>query len=150
MNPMNTSKITAHALIATAPIAAAVILAATAHADIFQSPPGDTVCDISTGNDGTGDVFCDTREKRSYATTCDPGWGYRFSLHQGSAPVSHCQLDLIIPGSVPANRGLGTLAYGRTASAGTITCDSETSGVTCTDSSTGHFFRVSRGSYQLG
>ena len=33
---------------------------------------------------------------------------------------------------------------------GTMTCDSETSGVTCTDTSTGHFFRVSRESYQLG
>ncbi len=31
-----------------------------------------------------------------------------------------------------------------------ITCDSEPSGMTCTDSGTGHFFRVSRDSYQLG
>ena len=46
--------------------------------------------------------------------------------------------------------GLGTLAYGKTASAGTLTCDSETTGMTCTDSSTGHFFRVSWESYQLG
>ena len=33
---------------------------------------------------------------------------------------------------------------------GKITCDSEPSGVTCTDTSTGHFFRVSGESYQLG
>jgi len=33
---------------------------------------------------------------------------------------------------------------------GTIRCDSETSGVTRTDTITGHFFRVSRESYQLG
>jgi len=31
-----------------------------------------------------------------------------------------------------------------------MTCDSEPSGMTCTDSSTGHFFRISRESYQLG
>jgi hypothetical protein len=35
-------------------------------------------------------------------------------------------------------------------SVGVITCDSEPAGMTCTDSSTGHFFRVSRESYQLG
>jgi hypothetical protein len=42
------------------------------------------------------------------------------------------------------------LGYGQTHSIGTITCDSEPSGVTCTDGSTGHFFRTSRESYQLG
>jgi hypothetical protein len=33
---------------------------------------------------------------------------------------------------------------------GNIACDSEPSGVKCTDSSTGHYFRVSRESYDLG
>jgi hypothetical protein len=42
------------------------------------------------------------------------------------------------------------LDYGQTHSIGTITCDTEPAGVTCIDSSTGHFFRVSRESYQLG
>jgi hypothetical protein len=44
----------------------------------------------------------------------------------------------------------GPLAYGQTHTVDTITCDSEPSGVTCTDTSTGHFFRVSGESYQLG
>ena len=35
-------------------------------------------------------------------------------------------------------------------SAGAITCSSEQSAMRCTDVSTGHFFRVSRGSYELG
>jgi hypothetical protein len=42
------------------------------------------------------------------------------------------------------------LNYGQTRSAGAITCDSERPGMTCTDSGTGHFFRLSRESYQLG
>ncbi len=46
--------------------------------------------------------------------------------------------------------GLKTLDYGQTYSQGAITCDSEVSGVTCTDTSTGHFFRVSRETYELG
>lgn len=56
-----------------------------------------------------------------------------------------------IPGSQqPQFGGLQTLAYGQTRSIGAITCSSEPSGVTCTDSGTGHFFRVSRDSYELG
>jgi hypothetical protein len=43
-----------------------------------------------------------------------------------------------------------TLDYGQTKSVGVMTCASEPSGVTCTDTSTGHFFRVSRDSYELG
>jgi hypothetical protein len=149
---MNTGKITKLALIATAPFAATIALAATAHADIFQSPPGDVVCKMSTGTDGAGEAFCDigTNEPPPYALECEQRGQFRVSLHQGSAPITHCELDSIVPGSVPRNRGLGTLAYGETASAGTIACDSEPSGMTCTDSSTGHFFRVSAESYQFG
>ena len=45
---------------------------------------------------------------------------------------------------------LPTLDYGQTRCLGPITCDSEPTGMTCTDTSTGHFLRVSRESYQLG
>jgi hypothetical protein len=44
----------------------------------------------------------------------------------------------------------GTLGYGDTHTAGQITCGSEPSGVTGTNSSTGHFFGISRESYELG
>ena len=148
---MKTMKITTLAGIAPATAAASIALATTAHADItgheFQSPSGDTVCEISTVSDGTGAVFCDIHIDRP---DCPRGWGVRFGLDQGSAPVSQCEEDTIIPGSIPSNRGLDTLAYGKTASAGTITCDSESSGMTCTDSSTGHYFRMSGESSDLG
>jgi hypothetical protein len=149
-------KITKLAQIATATVAATIALPATARADVttheFQSPSGDIVCEISTGSDGTGGVFCDigTYGPPPYSPDCPQSWGVRFGLDQGNEPVSQCQEDTIIPGSIPSNRGLGTLAYGKTASAGTITCASEPAGMTCTDSSTGHFFRVSRESDQLG
>jgi hypothetical protein len=45
---------------------------------------------------------------------------------------------------------LPTLGYGQTRSAGGITCDSEPSSVTCADAGSGHYFRVSRDSYELG
>jgi hypothetical protein len=42
------------------------------------------------------------------------------------------------------------LEYGQTSSAGSITCDSEPEGMTCTDISSGHYFRMSRESNELG
>jgi hypothetical protein len=42
-----------------------------------------------------------------------------------------------------------TIDYGQTRSAGQFACDSEPSGITCTDDSTGHFFGISRESDQL-
>jgi hypothetical protein len=45
---------------------------------------------------------------------------------------------------------LAVLGYGQTRSLGSITCDSEPADMTCTDSSTGHFFRVSQQSFQIG
>ena len=42
------------------------------------------------------------------------------------------------------------LDYAQARSAGAITCSSEQSAMRCTDVSTGHFFRVSRESYELG
>ena len=43
-----------------------------------------------------------------------------------------------------------TLDYGQTQSVNTITCDSEPSGITCTDESTGHFITLSAESNTLG
>ncbi len=45
--------------------------------------------------------------------------------------------------------GQPALEYGNSKTVGTLTCDSEPSSVTCTDSSSGHFFRISRDFYQL-
>jgi hypothetical protein len=42
------------------------------------------------------------------------------------------------------------LDYAQAQSAGAIACSTEQSAVKCTDVSTGHFFRVSQHSYELG
>ena len=71
-------------------------------------------------------------------------------------------LEFYVSQAKPANLGcyegasnfnrpdVNTLDYGQTLSRGPITCGSEASGVTCTDTATGHFFRVSREDYELG
>jgi hypothetical protein len=120
----------------------------------FQSPSGGIFCNLSVKGDGKGIVVCQGGGNYPVPTppNCHLAWGDRFSLDQGDAPVSHCHGDTIVPthsspGPIPE---VPILGYGQTRAVGTITCDSEASGVTCTDSSTGHFFRMSREANELG
>jgi hypothetical protein len=150
---MNTSKITKLALIASATVAATIALPATAHADFgsfqpFQSPSGNIYCLIGMHGDGASSADCQVQQ-HTYAVPPSGdchlgGWGSEFSLDQGK-PV-----ELVCQGGVLTVPPMPTLDYGQTRSVGVITCDSEPAGMTCTDSSTGHFFRVSQESYQLG
>ena len=134
------------ALLVPVTITAAVALPATAFADDrpFQSPSGKIACLL--GVDG---VACDVSD---YTYQVPPGppcsqhisWGNRFSLSHGQPAQMECHGDTL---RVPGEQ---TLDYGQTISQGTITCSSDPSGMTCTDGSSGHYFRVSRDSYNLG
>lgn len=113
----------------------------------FISPSGNIACAL--GEDVLDDgVDCDISE-HTYTVpprpaNCPLSWGDRFELIPGRAPTMICHGDTV--------RNLGnerTLNYGQTVSMGPITCDSEAAGMTCTDSSTGHFFRVARDSYDM-
>ena len=136
------------AQMAAATVAGAITLPASAHADtpqLFLSPSGDIVCGVGTGNDGKSSATCEVRDFTwTLPQQCNMGSSNEFNLTQGNAPEPRCHTDTNFVAGLP------TLPYGQTRSAGPITCDSETSGVTCTDSGTGHFFQVSRESYQLG
>jgi hypothetical protein len=66
-----------------------------------------------------------------------------FALYEGTAATLVCSLDTL------RGNGLPTLSYGSTWPVKPITCDSELAGMTCTDAGTGHYFRVSRESYEL-
>ncbi len=135
--------------------AATIALAVPAHADdasVFLSPSGNIICEVrSTGPDGKSGATCDIRDHtyvppQPKPLNCHLGWGDRIGLEEGSPPVLHCHGDT----EFGLAAGQPTLAYGQTRSAGTIACDSEPIGVTCADSSTGHYFRISRESLALG
>jgi hypothetical protein len=143
------------ALIATATVAATIGVAGTAHADDqidFRSPSGDVTCRMTQGHDindqahyGKGTVSCQVKHSYPQPPLPDcPVAGREYDLNQGAPASLGCQGGVIVDPPPP------TLAYGQTRSVGTITCDVEPSGVTCTDSSTGHFLRLSRDAYQLG
>lgn len=41
------------------------------------------------------------------------------------------------------------LQYGQTRSLNSVTCERQQSSITCTDNGTGHFFQLSRDTYEL-
>jgi hypothetical protein len=137
--------------------AAATTLAPAAYADrsfyAFLSPSGNIRCVLSSDDSPSPIAQCQI-ENHTYvapaAAPCADGGappGWQFRLDQGKQPYLPCEYSALDSGE--GNR-LPTLDYGQTRSLGAITCDSEVSGMTCTDANTGHFFRVSQESYQLG
>jgi hypothetical protein len=155
---MKTRKTTAVTAVWMVVAAATIGFAATAHADItgslFQAPSGNIGCTMIDHSDGTGYAVCRIRDH----TWVAPPPGGDCAIEPGGGAGSDLQLFESDPPCVghwmgqifEAAKNLPTLDSGQTRTVGTITCDSETSGVTCTATRTGHFFRVSRESYQLG
>lgn len=132
--------------------AAALGSAATAHADDpgdrFRSPSGNIRCALYAKQTDPGAFAYCVAQEHSWASPLPPSYcpGGRpaeaLVLNQGNPPAVTCHPA---PPSAPT-----TLGYGQTRSVAAISCASEPVGVTCTDSSTGHYFRISRDSYQLG
>jgi hypothetical protein len=52
-------------------------------------------------------------------------------------------------GDTVRGTGYPVLQYGQTRSLNSVTCESQQSGITCTDTGTGHFFQLSRDTYEL-
>lgn len=111
----------------------------------FQSPSGNIQCGVGTLENAF--AICEIRDHTWVApprpTPCEGGWGDRISMDQGSAPALACHTDTV------KGTGYPTLQYGQTYSVDAITCDSETSGITCTDNGTGHYFRLANDDYEL-
>lgn len=141
----------------TAIAAATIGFAANSHANVFseqfQSPSGDISCNLvnypplDTHSLGKNFVQCDIAN-HSWVAPQPPPQGRTdaistFVLMRGQVPiVGYSPGTLAAVGPMPD--------YGQARSAGAITCSSEQSAVKCTDVSTGHFFRVSQESYELG
>lgn len=116
----------------------------------FQVPSGNIACYLGPAAQGgtDGSVGCEigahTYTPPPRPQDCHLDWGDRFYLGQGDPVKVSCHGDTLRTGDLP------TLDYGETAFSGAIRCGIETTGVTCTDTSTGHFFHISRDSYRLG
>jgi hypothetical protein len=137
--------------------AATIGFAASSHAnpfsEQFQSPSGDIACNLVNYppddhlSFGKNFVQCDIAN-HSWVAPQPPPQGRTdatstFVLMRGQAPIVGYS-----PGTLAATGPL--LDGAQTPFGGTIACRSEQSAIRCTDTSTGHFFRVSRESYELG
>jgi hypothetical protein len=131
---------------APAPAPAPTTVAQPAAHSTFQSPSGNINCMMFTSGGQIGarcEVVDHTWVAPPRSADCHLNWGDRFYLTHGGGAGFGCY-GQEFP-TADQTRG-----YGQTRSLGTITCDSEYTGMTCTDSSTGHYFRISRETYELG
>lgn len=112
----------------------------------FQSPSENIDCGMgSLGNKAF--ASCEVADHTWVAPPrperCEQEWGDRIELQQGTPPVFICASDTLRANNLPI------LPYGNAWSMNPLTCASAPAGMTCTDASTGHFFRISRDSYEL-
>ena len=114
----------------------------------FGDPAKNVACGTRLYPDGENWVQCDIGKHTWVgpdSAPCAQDVGATFMLREAGAPEISC---------FTAGQVLPTiyyvLGYGQTRATRAITCDSETSGITCTNTNTKHFFRVSRDSYQVG
>jgi hypothetical protein len=110
----------------------------------FQSPSGNIHCLMINGVD-VG-VRCDMAELTPSFTKrppdCEADWGSAFWIGSKGPGVLACVSDTVINPSAPV------LGYGSTLSFASMTCTSERTGVTCTNTA-GHGFRLSRAVQEL-
>lgn len=110
----------------------------------FRAPSDNIGCEITPTS-----AACDIRQKTwttpPKPSTCEYDWGFGVYLTLRPTPTSavSCTSDTAFDTRAPV------LAYGATATAGTVTCESRTDGVRCTDSASGKGFFLSRDRYEL-
>ena len=113
----------------------------------FQSPSGDVTCVMAAFQGEAPLASCGvanpTYVMPPRPRSCEGAFGDQIDMVQGSSPAMVCHTD------TTRGNGLPTLRTGETRSVGSLTCAGEPAAVTCTDSSTGHFFRISRAAYTV-
>ena len=107
----------------------------------FSSPSGNIGCVIDRES-----VRCDISDRDweppAAPADCKLDYGQGIQLSAGAAPDFVCAGDTTLGGG-------SELAYGQSIAAGLLRCESEESGVTCTDTETGRGFTIAQEAYEL-
>lgn len=109
---------------------------------MFHTPSGNIHCALIEGDEG-GMADCEIIRIERFTlplkrpASCDLDWGNRFELSEDQGPAMPCYGDTV------RDSASRILDYGDSMKAANITCTSEKSGLTCTDSS-GHGFTLSK------
>jgi hypothetical protein len=112
----------------------------------FLSPTHNIGCQVASGPDG-GEARCDIRthtyQPPDRPSDCDLDWGDSLVVSTTGAGGFSCH------GDTAFDPGSAELGYGQQIVVGPFRCDSERTGVTCTNVDTGHGFSLRRGDYRL-
>ncbi|MDA2893531.1 hypothetical protein PDG61_21625 [Mycolicibacterium sp. BiH015] len=109
----------------------------------FQSPSGNVGCYIDPTT-----VRCDIAERDWPVPARPADCDLHVDFGQGLILSAGGDARFVCAGDTALGYG-DTLAYGSSIAAGTITCDSAESGMTCRDSVSEHGFAISRQAYQI-
>jgi hypothetical protein len=108
----------------------------------FSSPTGNIGCYIDRSS-----VRCDIQDRDweppKAPADCRLDYGQGIELRAGAAPEFVCAGDTTLGAGKP-------LEYGQSIGAGLLRCESQETGVTCTDAESGRSFTLSKESYDLG
>jgi hypothetical protein len=128
----------------TAPVAVAASAASGNHGPHYFMTPSDNIgCYLSAKS-----VRCDIRE-RNWSPPPKPRYCIKFGVDWGQGiGVGSRKATFVCAGDTVLG-GPGELGYGQTAQRGSIVCDSETKGMTCSNGATGHGFFLSRETYRI-
>ena len=112
---------------------------------MFHAPSGNIQCAIMTGDYNS--ARCDVMEvtKMSFPTQpadCDLDWGHAFEVGSTGAGAPACAGDTV------ADPSGFVLGYGQSFSKGGFTCQSEKTGMTCTNEE-GHGFSVAKAAQKV-
>ena len=110
----------------------------------FQTPSHNIGCYVTDQG-----VRCDIRDRTwtppPPPTSCPTtyvGYGQGLQLSSGAASI-------VCAGDTTLDPNGTVVPYGTSVQEGSVACDVESTGVTCTDSHTGHGFALSRDSYRI-
>jgi hypothetical protein len=107
----------------------------------FTSPTGNIGCYIDKKT-----VRCDIDQRDwqppQAPSSCRLDYGQGISMNAGGSPAFVCAGDTALGGGKP-------LAYGQSIGAGLLRCESEESGMSCTDAESGRGFTISKESYSF-
>lgn len=107
----------------------------------FNTPSGNIYCDVGLSAESS-DIFCVIARRSGppaapRPASCDGVWGHGFGMTSSGRAEMVCTL------SAEAFEGQDVIPYGRREDFGGVVCESERTGLTCTNRD-GHGFFLSR------
>lgn len=129
---------------ATAPAPNPAPSGPTVHVAFFSSPSHNIGCVLAQGT-----ARCDIRSRDWSPPPHPASCSDQVDFGQGLVVDRHGRATFVCAGDTALNPSGPVVAYGSSSKIGDLVCASRTSGMTCTNRSTGHGFFIARDRYRL-